>query len=452
MKTVFSYALFILLFIHQCGNYIAQRSSLRNDDGLDKSKLDEFGNSKTKQNNITIRHAITEQNNRNIRPQGSVQPCYPSCNNLFASGTPKIYRSSLTGVRRKRRVRKLTKLKDYVTHVENVSSLSDFQTSVPWENVFPLGKSILDIDDGNSERYFTLSPRNHYPDNYSNKSHLKTRYESGLGSSADRKNVNKTKLLGKYDLSIEENLDASGRDAPNTEIFLRPTHNSAVKHDGIRHIHHHKIRKHGTRHNHSRLFETGQRLIANPPTDDERLIPSWTYSTRSIPTRFIDESNNRVDHPTNRREKAPIVWPQKRVVEIDGGIILGGLMMVHERQDATVCGPVMPQGGIQALEAMLYTIDYINNNTEKFVPGVKMGALVLDDCDKDTYGLEQAVDFVKGKLIFFCFASATMLRHNIIDASNIDNPIRLRIIAKGKNAVADVLIKKERGHIFTLKN
>ena len=27
-----------------------------------------------------------------------------------------------------------------------------------------------------------------------------------------------------------------------------------------------------------------------------------------------------------------------------------------------------------------------------------LGALVLDDCDTDTYGLEQAVDFIKGKI------------------------------------------------------
>ena len=26
------------------------------------------------------------------------------------------------------------------------------------------------------------------------------------------------------------------------------------------------------------------------------------------------------------------------------------------------------------------------------------GALILDDCDTDTYGLEQAVDFIKGKI------------------------------------------------------
>ena len=96
----------------------------------------------------------------------------------------------------------------------------------------------------------------------------------------------------------------------------------------------------------------------------------------------------------NSRDRA---WPHKKVVELDGDFILGGLMMVHERQDDTICGPVMPQGGIQALEAMLYTIDFINNHSDEFISKTSIGALVLDDCDKDTYGLEQAVDFIKGK-------------------------------------------------------
>ena len=51
---------------------------------------------------------------------------------------------------------------------------------------------------------------------------------------------------------------------------------------------------------------------------------------------------------------------------------------------------------MQALEAMLYTVDHVNTHPHMFVPGLKLGALLLDDCDKDTYGLEQAVDFVKG--------------------------------------------------------
>ena len=88
-------------------------------------------------------------------------------------------------------------------------------------------------------------------------------------------------------------------------------------------------------------------------------------------------------------------WPVKRVAKIDGDITIGGIMMVHEREDAIICGPIMPQGGIQALETMLYTIDHVNR--VRLVPGVQVGAYVLDDCDKDTYGLEQAVDFVKGE-------------------------------------------------------
>lgn len=54
--------------------------------------------------------------------------------------------------------------------------------------------------------------------------------------------------------------------------------------------------------------------------------------------------------------------------------------MVHEREDSKICGPIMPQGGIQALETMLYTLDYINNST--LLNNFTIGAHVLDDCDK----------------------------------------------------------------------
>lgn len=60
--------------------------------------------------------------------------------------------------------------------------------------------------------------------------------------------------------------------------------------------------------------------------------------------------------------------------------ILGGLMMVHSREDTITCGPIMPQGGIQALEVMLYTLDRINEIG--LLPNFTLGAHVLDDCDK----------------------------------------------------------------------
>ncbi|RLU15242.1 hypothetical protein DMN91_012236 [Ooceraea biroi] len=47
----------------------------------------------------------------------------------------------------------------------------------------------------------------------------------------------------------------------------------------------------------------------------------------------------------------------------------------------------MPQGGVQALEAMLYTLDILN---EREIVRRQDRAHILDDCDKDTYGLEMA--------------------------------------------------------------
>ncbi|XP_050447039.1 uncharacterized protein LOC126849343 isoform X1 [Cataglyphis hispanica] len=122
-----------------------------------------------------------------------------------------------------------------------------------------------------------------------------------------------------------------------------------------------------------------------------------------FPQRSIDSSRNVLEGITTENvddsstdEALSEQWPVKHSAVVEGDLVLGGLMMVHEREDTITCGPVMPQGGIQALEAMLYTLD--NLNDREIVPGVKIGAHILDDCDKDTYGLEMAVDFIKGSI------------------------------------------------------
>ncbi|CAK9819878.1 Metabotropic glutamate receptor 2 [Anthophora quadrimaculata] len=106
-----------------------------------------------------------------------------------------------------------------------------------------------------------------------------------------------------------------------------------------------------------------------------------------------DVSSQGIDNSSHESESRN-QWPVKHSAVVEGDLVLGGLMMVHEREDSVTCGPVMPQGGVQALEAMLYTLDRLNDR--EIVPGVKIGAHILDDCDKDTYGLEMAVDFIKG--------------------------------------------------------
>lgn len=120
------------------------------------------------------------------------------------------------------------------------------------------------------------------------------------------------------------------------------------------------------------------------------------FSQRSInPLRDVSEdmTTENVDNSSTALSEQ---WPVKHSAVVEGDLVLGGLMMVHEREDTITCGPVMPQGGVQALEAMLYTLDMLND--QGIVPGVKIGAHILDDCDKDTYGLEMAVDFIKGSI------------------------------------------------------
>ncbi|XP_018791863.1 PREDICTED: uncharacterized protein LOC108970759 isoform X3 [Bactrocera latifrons] len=110
-------------------------------------------------------------------------------------------------------------------------------------------------------------------------------------------------------------------------------------------------------------------------------------------------------------------WPVKHASVMEGDVILGGLMMVHSREDSITCGPIMPQGGIQALEAMLYTLDQVNK--QQLLPNVTLGAHILDDCDKDTYGLEMAVDFIKGSI------------SNIDDAEYHCNKTQVRKVISG---------------------
>lgn len=91
---------------------------------------------------------------------------------------------------------------------------------------------------------------------------------------------------------------------------------------------------------------------------------------------------------------------------IDGDVILGGLFPVHNKglgtaSSAASCGgEIQPDRGIQRLEAMLFTIDHINKNPS-VLPGVRLGAHVLDTCSRDTYSLDQALEFVRASLNVF---------------------------------------------------
>ncbi|XP_072038787.1 metabotropic glutamate receptor 3-like isoform X2 [Amphiura filiformis] len=84
---------------------------------------------------------------------------------------------------------------------------------------------------------------------------------------------------------------------------------------------------------------------------------------------------------------------------VKGDVVLGGLFPIHSRgrTNAEVCGKINSDRGIQRAEAMLFAIDKINNDT-KLLPGIILGADIRDTCSRDTYALEQSLEFVRGSL------------------------------------------------------
>lgn len=51
--------------------------------------------------------------------------------------------------------------------------------------------------------------------------------------------------------------------------------------------------------------------------------------------------------------------------------------------------------GIQRLEAMMYTLDKINNDDPDILPNITLGSLIIDSCSSDTFALEQSMEFVR---------------------------------------------------------
>ncbi|KAG8233698.1 hypothetical protein J437_LFUL013350 [Ladona fulva] len=89
-----------------------------------------------------------------------------------------------------------------------------------------------------------------------------------------------------------------------------------------------------------------------------------------------------------------------KLIRLTGDIILGGIFPMHEAVASRTteaggpCGAVKEEKGVQRLEAMLYAVDEINSDQD-LLPGVSLGALILDSCSSDTYALEQSMEFVR---------------------------------------------------------
>lgn len=125
-------------------------------------------------------------------------------------------------------------------------------------------------------------------------------------------------------------------------------------------------------------FTTSTHLLDVYLNDDASVTVTKELLKKVINATSTSNSGTTID--LSLLSKNLTTWPTKHVANVEGDIILGGLMMVHEREDTIICGPIMAQGGIQALETMLFTLDYING--VGLLPNISIGAHILDDCDK----------------------------------------------------------------------
>lgn len=84
-----------------------------------------------------------------------------------------------------------------------------------------------------------------------------------------------------------------------------------------------------------------------------------------------------------------------RQVYSSGDIILGGLFPVHEAgRNGSECGILKAAQGVQRLQAMLYALELLNKD-DTILPGIALGAQILDTCSIDSHALEQTLVFIK---------------------------------------------------------
>ncbi|XP_049872953.1 metabotropic glutamate receptor 2-like [Pectinophora gossypiella] len=228
-----------------------------------------------------------------------------------------------------------------------------------------------------------------------------------------------------------------------TTMLLLTLHRSEMRHPGdfsdLDFFNQNPNLRHHHRHKHKQDPFSHLKMFPNPVDFKNDFDKSLVYDILPLENErkndWMNMSSDQVGEMKDKKHHPH--WPIKREAVIEGDLVLGGLMMVHERSDNMTCGPVMPQGGVQALETMLYTLDIINNEL-KLIPGVTLGAHVLDDCDKDTYGLEMAVDFIKGSI------------SNIDDAEYACNATAVRKVISGVVGAASSVTSVQVANLLRL--
>ena len=80
---------------------------------------------------------------------------------------------------------------------------------------------------------------------------------------------------------------------------------------------------------------------------------------------------------------------EETVLNYDGDVNLAAFFPIHKVGENGECGEIQKEDGIQPLEAMLFTLDEINNSPD-VLPGITLGAKAIDSCDNPIQASEKA--------------------------------------------------------------
>lgn len=135
----------------------------------------------------------------------------------------------------------------------------------------------------------------------------------------------------------------------------------------------------------------------------------------------------------------------KHEIVLDGDLVVGGLFPVHHKGEGMEdCGMINAERGIQRLEAMLLALDEINSS-DRILPGIQLGAHILDTCSKDTYALEQSLDFVRASLTkvqdpgFICPDGSRPIQNDV--------PLAISGVIGGSYSDVSIQVKSKFPHI-----
>ena len=76
--------------------------------------------------------------------------------------------------------------------------------------------------------------------------------------------------------------------------------------------------------------------------------------------------------------------------------VLGGLFPVHDSASESGggrCGDVRVERGLERMEAMLFALDRINDDTD-LLPGLTLGYDIRDTCNSENIGLDESIDLI----------------------------------------------------------